>query len=85
MLSNPPLSWEKTYMTDLGIDFALLSNRLAGSIDVYNKDTKGILMSLPAPLEHGTGTVPDRNAGEVNNRGLELDLSWSDRIGRVSY
>jgi len=85
VLSNPTLSWEKTYMTDLGIDFALLSNRLAGSIDVYNKDTKGILMSLPAPLEHGTGTVPDRNAGEVNNRGLELDLSWSDRIGRVSY
>lgn len=85
VLSNPTLSWEKTYMTDLGIDFALLSNRLAGSIDVYNKDTKGILMSLPAPLEHGTGTVPDRNAGEVNNRGVELDLSWSDRIGRVSY
>lgn len=85
ILSNPSLSWEKTYMTNVGIDFAMFSNRLSGSLDIYNKDTRGILISLPAPLEHGTSTVPDRNAGEVNNRGLELDLHWADRIGNVGY
>lgn len=85
VLANPNLTWEKTYMTNIGIDFTLLNNRLTGSADIYNKDTKGILISLPAPLEHGTSTVPNQNAGEVNNKGFELDLHWNDRIGKVSY
>ncbi len=85
VLANPELTWEKTYMTNIGLDFSFLNNRLGGSVDIYNKDTKGILISLPAPLEHGTSTVPNRNAGEVNNKGFELDLRWNDRIGMVSY
>ncbi|MCM1093903.1 MAG: TonB-dependent receptor [Lachnospiraceae bacterium] len=85
ILSNPKLSWEKTYMTNFGLDFAFFNNRLNGSIDIYNKDTKGILISLPAPLEHGTSIVPNQNAGEVNNRGFEFDISWNDRIGNVDY
>ena len=85
VLANPNLTWEKTYMTNIGLDFAFLHNRLSGSVDIYNKDTKGILISLPAPLEHGTSVVPNRNAGEVNNKGFELDINWSDRIGRVTY
>lgn len=85
VLANPSLTWEKTYMTNIGLDFAFLNNRLSGSVDIYNKDTKGILISLPAPLEHGTSVVPNQNAGEVNNKGFELDLRWNDRIGRVSY
>ena len=85
VLANPNLTWEKTYMTNIGIDFAFLNNRMHGSFDVYNKDTKGILISLPAPLEHGTGVVPNQNAGEVNNKGFDLDIHWNDRIGKVSY
>jgi TonB-linked SusC/RagA family outer membrane protein len=85
VLSNPALSWEKTYMTNVGLDFSVLDSRLSGSVDLYNKDTKGILISLPAPLEHGTSIVPNQNAGEVNNKGVELELTWRDRIGNVSY
>ncbi len=85
MLANPELTWEKTYMTNLGIDYAFLNSRLSGSVDIYNKNTKGILISLPAPLEHGTSTVPNQNAGEVNNKGFEFDIHWNDRIGKVSY
>lgn len=66
VLANPALTWEKTYMTNLGIDFALLSNRLNGSVDIYNKDTKGILISLPAPLEpwHECGAEPECRRGQ---------------------
>ncbi len=85
ILSNPHLSWEKTYMGDIGIDFTLFNSRLSGSIDIYNKDTRGILMSIPAPLEHGTSTVPNQNAGQVNNKGLELDLYWNHNIGPINY
>ncbi|MCM1502792.1 MAG: TonB-dependent receptor [Bacteroidales bacterium] len=84
-LANPDISWEKTYMANIGLDFAFLGNRLNGSVEAYDKRTEGILITLPAPLEHGTSTVPDRNAGEVDNRGIEWELNWHDRIGNVSY
>lgn len=85
VLANPELTWEKTYMANIGLDFAMFNSRFSGTIDIYNKNTKGILISLPAPLEHGTSTVPNQNAGEVNNKGFEFDLRWNDRIGKVSY
>ena len=85
VLSNSKLSWEKTYMTNFGLDFGLFNNRLNGSMEFYNKDTKGILISLPAPLEHGTSIVPNQNAGEVNNKGFEFEINWNDRIGNVEY
>lgn len=85
VLANSNLTWEKTYMTNAGLDFSLFNNRFSGSLDIYDKHTKGILISLPAPLEHGTSTVPNQNAGEVRNKGFEVDLHWNDRIGKVSY
>ncbi len=85
VLANPNLTWEKTYMTNIGLDFAMFNSRFSGTIDIYNKNTEGILISLPAPLEHGTSTVPNQNAGEVNNKGFEIDLRWNDRIGKVNY
>lgn len=85
VLANPNLTWEKTYMTNIGLDFALFNRRLRGSFDIYNKDTKGILISLPAPLEHGTSVVPNVNAGRVNNKGFEAELRWSDHLGPVTY
>ena len=84
-LSNANLTWETTSMANLGIDFALFGGRLSGSFDFYSKNTKDILISLPVPLEHGTAGVPDQNAGRVNNKGLELQLGWNDRIGHVRY
>lgn len=85
VLSNSQLTWESTYMTNVGIDYSFLRNRLTGSLEWYNKDTEGILISLPVPLQHGTATVPNQNAGGVNNRGFELDVNWGDRIGEVRY
>jgi TonB-linked SusC/RagA family outer membrane protein len=84
-LANANLTWETTYMTNVGIDYGFLNNRLIGSIEWFNKDTKGILISLPVPLEHGTSTVPNQNAGEVNNRGFDFDINWTDNIGEVIY
>ncbi|MDR2816811.1 MAG: TonB-dependent receptor [Proteiniphilum sp.] len=84
-LANANLTWESTYMTNAGVDYGFLNNRLNGSFEWYNKDTKGILISLPVPLEHGTSTVPNQNAGRVNNRGIDLDINWRDNIGKVTY
>ena len=85
VLSNPALTWERTAMVDMGFDYGLFDNRLHGSFDWYTKNTEGILISLPAPLEHGTSTVPNQNAGKVMNRGIEFDVNWNDHIGKVTY
>lgn len=85
VLSNPNLTWETTYMSNFGIDYGLFNNKLSGSVEWFNKDTKGILISLPVPLEHGTTTVPNQNAGEVNNRGIDFDLNWTDNIDKLRY
>ena len=83
-LSNGGLTWETTYVTDAGIDFAFF-NKFSGTIDYFEKNTKGILIDLPAPLVHGNATIPKSNAAEVRNRGGELTLNWNDQIGKVNY
>jgi len=85
VLSNANLTWETTYMTNIGIDYGLFKNRLTGSFEWFNKNTKGILISLPVPLEHGTSTVPNQNAGKVNNKGVDFDINWTDHIGKITY
>ena len=84
-LSNTQLTWESTYVTNVGLDFGFFKNRLRGSFEWFNRDTKGILISLPVPLEHGTSSVPNQNAGEVNNRGVDLEINWTDQIEKVGY
>jgi TonB-linked SusC/RagA family outer membrane protein len=83
-ISNANLKWESTYVTNLGLDFGLF-DKLSGNIDVYNKLTKNILINLPAPLAVGTASTPPQNSAEVRNRGIELILSWQDRIKDVNY
>ena len=84
-LSNAAITWETTYVSNLGIDFGLLKSRLNGSVDFFVKNTRDILIDLPAPLVHGNASIPRVNAGEVRNTGIELTLSWNDKTGDVRY
>ncbi|MDP3398381.1 MAG: SusC/RagA family TonB-linked outer membrane protein [Bacteroidales bacterium] len=71
---NPLLKWETTVQTDIGLEFNLFSNRMRGSIDWFNKESKDLIFSMP--LAPTTGYVSqDRNIGVVYNRGWELDLT----------
>lgn len=84
-LSNANLTWESTYVTNIGLDFFFIKNKLNGAFDYFIKKTKGILIDLPAPLVHGTSSIPRQNAAEVRNNGFELNLGWNDKIGKVNY
>lgn len=84
-IANLALNWESTNVTNLGIDFAFLNSRLSGSLDLYDKLTKNILINLPAPMVNGYIGIPTQNSASVDNRGLELALNWRDRIGKVGY
>lgn len=84
-LANPELTWESTYMTNVGVDFGFLNNRLTGTVDYFHKRTKDILINLPAPMVHGTATIPKQNSATVTNQGVELTLGWQDKVGDFSY
>ena len=84
-LANPDLTWESTYMTNVGVDFGFFNNRLTGTVDYFHKRTKDILIDLPAPMVHGSASIPKQNSATVTNQGVELTLGWQDKVGEFSY
>ncbi len=83
-IPNPDLQWEKTTQTDLGIDFGFWDNRLNGEIDVYLKKTKDLLLDVPVPGTSGF-SVQTRNAGEVENKGIEFVLNSNNLTGKFQW
>lgn len=71
---NKSLTWEKTREWNFGVDFGVLNNRINGSIDLYDKLSKGLLMSRTLTIESGVASMTD-NIGSVNNRGIEITLN----------
>jgi iron complex outermembrane receptor protein len=71
--ANPNLRWEKTAMVNAGLDFALLKNRLSGTIEVYSKTTSDLVWNYTVPnLIVKTVTA---NVGKMRNTGIELTLN----------
>jgi len=84
---NPDLKWETTTQYDAGLEAGVLKNRLTGELDYYNRVTDDILLYLTTPgyLGNGVGQQVRFNAGSVLNRGVELKITWRDKIGAVNY
>ena len=83
-LANPNLKWETSEQIDLGLDARFLNNRLTLGVDWYKKTTEDLLVnvSLSAALGVSSTTI---NAGSVENKGLEVELTWKDTVGDFSY
>lgn len=84
-LANSNLHWETTTQLDLGFDFSLLNYKLTGTVDFFDKTTNGMLISAPVAYTTGYYAPTDINAGQMKNTGLELALSYRNKIGPISY
>ncbi|HYF70740.1 MAG TPA: TonB-dependent receptor [Ohtaekwangia sp.] len=73
-LGNRTLGWEKTSEFNLGVDYSLVRGRVSGSIDIYNRVSKDLLVWRELPAEMGYAGVYD-NVATVRNRGIELALN----------
>ena len=73
--------WESSYQTNLGFDARFMSNKLSVNIDLYNKLTKNWLVAAPLLATAGVSTNPYINGGDVTNKGVELQLSYNNKIG----
>jgi len=79
-IPNPNLVWEKTTQTDVGIDFAILRNRISGTFDVYREKTNDLLLTRSLPASTGfTSTL--QNVGKTGNAGWELSISTVNLTG----
>ena len=84
-LSNPDLKWETNETINLGVDFGFFSNRITGSVDVFQRTSKDLLLPFNLPFTSGYSTIA-RNAGEVQNRGIELEINTVNvRMGQFQW
>ncbi len=72
--ATPGLKWEETTQLNLGLDFALWSGRLDGSLEYYRKNTSDLLLEFTVPQPAAVATRL-ANVGETENSGIELALS----------
>ena len=72
--ANPNIKWETTVSRNLGVDFAVLRNRISGSVDLYLNNTRDLLLQFQVPQTTGYLTQL-RNIGKTENRGLEIQLA----------
>lgn len=73
-LPNPKLRWEKTATWNMGIDYALLNNRLSGSIDYYNRYSTDLLITTTLDATVGA-TSRVLNNGALRNKGIEFNIN----------
>ncbi|MBF8148895.1 SusC/RagA family TonB-linked outer membrane protein [Winogradskyella sp. F6397] len=72
--ANPNLRWEKTYSTNIGLDFAILNNRIQGAIDVYDRYSKDLITNTRISEVNGFSSLPI-NFADVSNKGVEFGLT----------
>lgn len=75
-LGNNQLRWETTTQTNIGLDFGLFSQALTGSVEVYKKSTKDILVLPPYLAVIGEGGGRWVNGANMENKGLEFSLQY---------
>ncbi|MFT3935072.1 MAG: TonB-dependent receptor [Chitinophagaceae bacterium] len=88
--ANPNLKWEKTATTNIGVDFAVLKNRITFSVDWYYKKTTDMLFGYPVDYMLIPAATITANGGSVTNKGIELlinatpisnkDFSWNTSL-----
>ena len=83
---NNQLTWETSEQIDLGLDISMFSDRLSFSADFYNKRTYNLIQEQASGWPSTIGiSAMQVNLGEVMNRGIEMQLGWSDKKGNWSY
>jgi TonB-linked SusC/RagA family outer membrane protein len=84
IIPNEDIKWETSEQINLGFDSRWLASRLGLTFDWYVKTTKDWLVLAPMLASYGTNP-PYINGGNVENRGVELLLSWNDQRGDFAY
>ncbi|MEX2436211.1 MAG: SusC/RagA family TonB-linked outer membrane protein, partial [Balneolaceae bacterium] len=83
-LGNEELTWETTKQLNMGIDYALMEDRIYGSFDYYVSNTEDLLLNVNIPAVTGF-TSALTNVGEVENKGFEAQLTSRNIVGNFTW
>ena len=82
---NKNVKWESSTQADIGLDLGLYKDKLSLTLDYFIKNTSDMLIPIPLPLIGGSATTPYVNAGSVENKGLEVELTYANKAGKFNY
>jgi TonB-linked SusC/RagA family outer membrane protein len=82
---NEDFSWEKTKVTNLGLDVMMFNGKLSTEIDVYNRLTSDMIRPMQLSSLLNGFDAPRMNMGELQNRGIEMNVSWRGNAGEFQY
>ncbi|EON77131.1 TonB-dependent receptor [Lunatimonas lonarensis] len=75
---NPNARWESTTSNNVGLDAELLDGKFFFELDLWNRVTSDMLFQVPISYGHGDAIAPFVNIGQMTNRGLDLNLGYSE-------
>ncbi|MCC5935821.1 MAG: TonB-dependent receptor [Lunatimonas sp.] len=75
---NPNARWESTTSNNLGLDAEFLDGKFFFELDVWNRVTTDMLFQVPISYGHGDAIAPFVNIGQMTNKGLDLNLGYSE-------
>jgi len=84
-IPNTNIAWERAVMTNIGLEAGLLQNQVILTLGYFNKQTKDMLLSPPSLGSNGTASIPFQNVGEMENKGLEIEVSYRGTTGDFTY
>ncbi len=82
---NPDIKWEVTTQSNIGVDVSFFNNKLELIADYYKKKSSDILLQVPITSLAGVNTAPWVNAGEVENEGFEMALTYNNQDSEFRY
>lgn len=86
-IPNPGVRWEEVAQTNLGVDASFFKGAINVTLDGYIKNTNDMLVPMSVPISTGYSDifVPSINAGKVQNKGIELNITTQNMRGDFEW
>jgi len=84
VLNNRDLKWEEVTAKNFGLDFGLFNSMITGSVNYYINTRNDMLLNTPIAWSAGIND-PKINIGEMENKGLELELTYQNKEGELNW
>ena len=84
-VGNENTKWEAVESFNIGLDASFLRGKFGVSFEWYNKNTTDMLIQAAWSNLAGEATRPYINFGNMNNKGFDLSLNYSDSKGDFGW
>lgn len=84
-LASSDIKWEQSRTMNIGLDLALLEDKIGITFDYFDTETSDMLVGVPVPATSGINVAPVTNGGTLENKGWELTLSYRNADNAFKY